>query len=351
MPSSPDNGEPTQSRREWSDIQQGDYNRSTTTVARKRKWSHIRRMTALIGLAVCVCGALVYASYSASKDKASLEPSSSALAKVTFRTDGVLNDKWLAKTLSIKEGTAMTSLDIAKIRKLLESNGQIRSATVSLHLPNELVIEVRERMPILRAQAQVTPGVVKTLLISGDGEIYEGANYPVNTIRALPFVDGVVFTRRGDSLQPLNDMEPIANFLNAARMGWPRFYRDWTIVSLKRYRGGDSLMSVVEISSHTMGKLVFSIRDVEDQFRRLSQALAAGAAEDSRPIVGVNLSIPGQVIVDYAGVVPAATAPQPVYTPMTLAKPSAPKSASKPGSKPASKPVSKPATNKPARGR
>lgn len=333
MPPSPDNGEPVQSRREWSDIQQGDFNRSSTVVARKRKWSRIRRITALITLAVCVCGALAYASYSASRNSAALEPASS-LAKVTFRTDGVLNDKWLANTLSIKEGAAMTSLDIAKIRTLLESNGQIKSAIVTLHLPNELVIEVRERMPVLRAQAQVSPGVVKTLLISGEGVIYEGANYPVNTIRALPFVDGIVLKKQGDSFQQLDDIDPVAEFLNTARMGWPKFYREWTVVSLKRYRGGDSLMSVLEITSRSMGKLVFSIRDVEDQFRRLSQALAAGAADDPRPIVGVNLSIPGQVIVDYAGIAPAAV-PQPAYRQVA----------------PARAPVSKPVTNKPAKGR
>lgn len=305
MPSSPDNGESVQTRREWSDIQQGDFQRSTTAVARRRKWARIRRITGLILLAVGVCGALGYASYSASRNSAALEPSS-ALSKVTFRTDGVLNDKWLERTLSIKEGTAMTSLDIARIRTLLEANGQIKSAVVSLRLPNELVIVVRERMPILRVQAEVTQGVVKMLLISGDGMIYEGANYPVNTIRALPYVDGVALRRQAGGLQPLDNMGPVEEFLNAARMGWPKFYRDWTVVSLKRYRGGDSLLSIVEVTSRSMGKITFSIHDVEDQFRRLTQAIAAGATMDPRPIVGVNLSIPGQVIVDYAGIAPAA---------------------------------------------
>ena len=319
MPSSQDNGEPLQSRREWSDIQQGDFHRSTTTVARKRKWTRISRISALVALALCVVGALAYASYSASHNSAALEPSAS-LAKVTFRTDGVLSGKWLADTLSVREGSSMTNLDIAKIRNLLESNGQIKSATVSLHLPNELIIEVRERTPILRVQAQVSPGVVKTLLIAGDGMIYEGANYPVNALRALPFVDGIVLTKRGNGFRQRDDMGPIADFLNTARMGWPNFYRDWTVVSLKGYRGGDSLMSVVEVTSRTLGKLVFSVHDTDEQFRRLSQTLAAGAAQDPRPIIGVNLSIPGQAIVNYAGTPPAPTTQIPAARPASNGK-------------------------------
>ena len=317
-PSVPESGDNSQTRREWSDIQQADHGRSTTGVARKRKWTRIWRWTALVMLAAVICGALAYASVSASKDSNSLEPSAS-LEKVTFRTDGVLNDKWLAKALEVRHGMSMTSVDIAKIRQLLEANGQIKSAAVTLHLPNELVVEVRERMPILRAQAQVASGIVKTLLISSDGTIYTGSNYPANTIRALPYVDGVVFRKNGDGYEPLGDIQPVAKLLDTARTGWPKFYRDWHIVSLKRYRGSDSLMSNVEIQSKTLGKLTLSVKDVDNQMRRLAQALASGAASDGRQIVGVNLSIPGQAIVDYSGVAQPA-AKQPVARP-AVAKP------------------------------
>jgi hypothetical protein len=289
------------SRREWSDIQQADNRGATTPVARRRRWSRIWRMTGLCTLAAVICVALVYAYVSASCNDAALEPSA-FLEKVTFRTDGVLTDNWLSRALDIREGMAMNSIDVNAIRRRLEDSGQIKNASVTLRLPSELSIEVREKIPILRASAQVGPGEVRILLISEDGAIFEGSNYPVNTLRALPWVDGVVFRTRGDGYEPVADVAPVAAFLSAARERWPKFYRDWTVVSLKRYKGL-SQGSVLEVMSRTLGTLQFTPDNVEDQLRRLDGALAGGAMNDPRKIVGVNLTIPGQAIVDY-GVVP-----------------------------------------------
>ena len=317
---------PAQSRREWSDIQQSEHRRSTTDVARKRRWSHIGRWAALIGLALGLCGALVYASFSASKNTAALEPAAS-LSKITFRTDGVLDDKWLAQTLQVRHGMSMTGVDIYHIRKLLEAQGQIKSAVVTLRLPNELVVEVRERMPVLRVQAMVQPNVVKTLLISNEGVIYDGANYPVNTIRALPFVDGVMLRRQGDGYEPLGDIAPVAKLLNMARIGWPKIYNDWYMVSLKRYKGGDSAESLIDITTRSTGKVVFSMNNIEDQFRKLVVVLVNVAATDPRPIVGIDLSIPGQAIVDYNG---PALPPSKTAASSTSTKPAAKPAAAKP---------------------
>jgi cell division septal protein FtsQ len=318
-PQTPETPDPAQSRREWSDIQQSEHRRSTTDVARKRRWSHIGRWAALVILAVGLCGALVYASLSASKDSAALEPASS-LSKITFRTDGVLDDKWLAQTLQVRHGMSMNSVDITRIRNLLLAQGQIRNAVVTLRLPNELVVEVRERMPLLRVQAQVQPGVVKTLLISGEGNIYEGANYPANTIRALPYVDGVTLRRQGNGYEPVSDIAPVAKLLNTTRIGWPKLYNDWYMVSLKRYKGSDSIVSLIDVTTHTTGTLVFSVDNMDDQLRRLVAVIRNGALSDPRQIAGINLSIPGQAVVDYVGTAqppakPAATSTKPVAKP------------------------------------
>jgi len=235
---------------------------------------------------------------SASKNATALEPAA-ALSKITFRTDGVLNDKWLADTLSVQSGMAMSNVEIAGIRQLLESQGQIKNAVVTLKLPNELVVEIRERMPILRVQAQVATGVVKTLLISDEGAIYEGANYPANTMRALPYVDGVQIRRQGEGYENLDGIKPVADLINLARRTYPDLYRDWYIVSLRRYKGPDSLASLVDISTRTTGKLVFALGNFNDQLRMLTIVIRNGATNDPRPILGIDMSVSGQVYVDY----------------------------------------------------
>jgi cell division septal protein FtsQ len=285
-----------QARREWSDIQQADRRGATTAVARRRRTARIWRMAGLGTLAAVLCVSLVTAYVSASRSATALEPSA-FLEKVTFRTDGVLTDRWLSKALDIREGMAMGSIDVTSIRRRLEESGQIKSASVTLRLPSELSIEVREKIPILRASAQTSDGA-KLLLISDDGAIFEGANYPLNTLRALPYVDGVSFRMRGDGYEPVADAAPVAAFLSTARARWPKIYRDWTIVSLKRYKGL-SQGSVIEVKSRTLGTLQFTPDNVEDQLRRLFGALAGGALNDPRQVTGVNLTIPGQAIFDY----------------------------------------------------
>ncbi|HNX04202.1 MAG TPA: FtsQ-type POTRA domain-containing protein [Opitutales bacterium] len=315
-----DPAESRQTRREWSDIQQDDTRRSTTEVARRRKWSRIGRIVSLCLLALVICGALIFAYVSASRNDAALEPSA-FLEKVTFRTDGVLNDRWLARALDIREGMAMNAIDIASVRRKLEASGQIRTAAVTLRLPRELVIEVRERMPILRAQAEVGQGKVRTLLISSDGTIFEGSDYPVNSIRALPYVDGVVFRRRGEGYEPVQNIGPIADMLSTTRTNWPKLYADWQVVSLKRYRGLEQ-GSIVEVKSKTLGRLQFTPDNVDNQLRRLFGIITNGATRDPRKVVGVNLTIPGQAIVEYSATEKSGAQPAP------QAKPATPKPAS-----------------------
>ncbi|MFA5256548.1 MAG: hypothetical protein WC360_00205, partial [Opitutales bacterium] len=101
MPSEPKTNESENARREWSDIQQAEFRRSTSGVARRRKWTRIGRWVGMCTLALSLLAALVFAFRSASRDSNALEPSA-MVEKITFRTDGVLDDRWLSKVLDVK---------------------------------------------------------------------------------------------------------------------------------------------------------------------------------------------------------------------------------------------------------
>ena len=193
------------------------------------------------------------------------------------------------------------NIDINSIKEMLESQGQIKRASITLRLPSELVVEIHERMPVLRAQAQIAPDMVKTLFISDDGVIYEGTNCPQNITQALPYVDGVNIRRQGDGYENLVGIEPVIRLLNLAKRDYPALYEDWCIVSLRRYQVSDASASLIDISSRSTGKLVFAVGNFEDQLRRLAIVLSNGAAADQRPIVGIDMSVTGQVVVDYEG--------------------------------------------------
>ncbi len=298
MADNPQSSEAPAARREWSDIQQGGRRRSTSGVALRRKWLRIGRWAGMVALAAGVLGAAAYSFHSASKDRSALEPSAS-LDNVAFHTDGVLDLNWLVKVLDLKQSIALSGLDLPFLRAKLEAQGQVKSASVTLRLPDRLLVDVRERMPIMRARAQVAANDVRTLLIARDGTVFEGYGYPANTIRALPHIDGVTLRLKRDGYESLGDLEPVALLLDRARVGWPKLYTDWRTVSFTRYRGPESAVSYVEMGSRTMGTIIFSIHNVDDQLRRLEKIVQEGAAKDPRPILRVDLSIPGMATVEY----------------------------------------------------
>ena len=297
MPSKKQTQPELNARREWRDIQQAEHRRSTTGVARRRKWVRIARWSGIVLLAASLVAGAVYAFNSAANDKHSLE-TVATLRKVTFLTDGVLNDQWLGKVLDLKDGIPLSSIDIAALRQKVEKQGQIKSASVTLRLPDRLLVEVREYAPLMRARAQVAPNDVRTLLISREGVVYEGANYPANTIRALPYIDGVTLRMVDGAFASLGNLEPVAAFLDKARMGWPKLYSDWRSVSLARYRGQDSSVSFIDVGSRSMGTIIFSVTNVEDQLRRLDKLIRDGGTSGGA-VLKIDLSIPGQATVEY----------------------------------------------------
>jgi cell division septal protein FtsQ len=264
---------PMEGRREWRDLHQDDFRRTTTTeVARRRKWRRIWRWVGFTSLALFFCFALVYASVHASKESGDLDPVT-VVSRITLRTDGVLNDKWISRALDMKRGMDIDKLDVAAVRAKLLAIGQVKSAAVTLKMPGELVVELREQSPVMKARVQLSPGIVKTLLISREGVVYEGFNYPDGTLRALPWVEGLTIRKNpgGKDYAPLTGLEPVTNLLETARTGWPYLYRDWNSVSLARYKGADSQVSLLEVTTRSTPV----------------------------PIVRIDLSLDAQAIVEY----------------------------------------------------
>jgi hypothetical protein len=223
------------------------------------------------------------------------------VSRITLRTDGVLNDKWISRALDMKRGMDIDKLDVAAVRAKLLAIGQVKSAAVTLKMPGDLVVELREQSPVMKARVQLSPGIVKTLLISREGVVYEGFNYPDGTLRALPWVEGLTIRKNpgGKDYAPLTGLEPVTNLLETARTGWPYLYRDWNSVSLARYKGADSQVSLLEVTTRSTGRLVFSVRNFDSQLRKLEMVLKQGAANTPVPIVRIDLSLDAQAIVEY----------------------------------------------------
>lgn len=288
-------------KRNWRDIQQSGARRATTRHARMRRLVNIGRWMLVAVLGAVLVGAAVYGVKAATEGTGGAEVQR-VLAKVTFRTDGVLNDAWLRQACELKLGTPMDELNIHNLKLQLESFGQVREARLTRKLPDELVVEVRERTPVLRARVGLADGRTKLVLIARDGVVFDGYNYPSETIRALPFLAGVRFRRDGDGIAPIEGMDVVADLLETARREQPYIYSGWTILSLERFHGDATRPgSVIKVNSRHVGEIVFAPGQFKEQIDRLAKVIRHTLSTRPREINRIDLSLPEQAVVQYQG--------------------------------------------------
>lgn len=290
-------------RRNWRDIaQSGGHRRSSTGIARKRRLHVLGRWAGLGLLAVCSLGAATYGVYAASQGVPSITPESRSLSRISFRTDGVLDDRWFTQACALRPGDPMDDVDVHAVKAVMESHGQVREATVMLRMPDELVVEVHERTPVLRARV-AADGKTVSVLIARDGTVYEGSNYPQETLRALPYLGGVRFRKDATGqIVPLEGMGIVATLMDTARHAYPDIYAGWRVVSCDRFTDPGAPGAVISVASRHAGEIIFAPHDFGVQVERLAQVMQGEAkAPSPREIVRIDLSLPDQAIVEFKG--------------------------------------------------
>ena len=151
------------------------------------------------------------------------------------RTDGVLDQAWVQRTLDLPKDSSLMQLDLADLKRLLEESGQVSKAVLQRKFPDVLVVTLQERTPVARVMALIGDAAPVAFMVARDGTVYSGFGYDSAMAGGLPYIDGVKLIRDGAAFSRIEGMEAVADLLGTAQVSAPELYRTFRIVSLARF--------------------------------------------------------------------------------------------------------------------
>tara|TARA_B100001248_G_scaffold262737_1_gene262057 strand:+ start:62555 stop:63487 length:933 start_codon:yes stop_codon:yes gene_type:complete len=286
----------------WRTINQVAAKRSSTPAARRRKLIKGLKVSCLSLLLVAALSFVGYGIYGWATQSGTIHFSllSQPIQAVEFKTDGVLSKDWVRSKLKLSSQSSLMGLDIFKIKETLESVDQIRSAVVERQFPDTLLITIQEYEPVLRVAVQEPSSEPKVMLVSSEGVVYDGKEYPLITLKRLPYLGGVHLERSNGAFEPLKGMDVVAQLLKKARLQKPHLYADWKIVSCQRFdQREEAVWSVIKIRTSAVGEVVFKPQDFDDQLDKLDY-IFRDATENRLRIRRIDLSLGSEAVVQMA---------------------------------------------------
>ncbi|HVU23517.1 MAG TPA: FtsQ-type POTRA domain-containing protein [Opitutus sp.] len=306
--------------RSWREIPQQVKPRAMSREGRRRvAWSATKTVAAIVILGGLTWGGVqIAAMLQGNAQKIAAAGEAHPVKDVVLLTDGVLDQRWLVRTLALPKAATLMQLDLYQLRSRLTASGQVRAATLTRTFPATLTVTLTENSPVARVMAQDGSEPPHMLLVARDGTVFAGEGFDPEMIETLPWLDGVALTRRGQGFAPIAGMEKAADLLGKAKLETEPLYRTWHVVSLARLESDREI--VVQAQDGT--KIVFgTAADFFPQLARLDALLDAARAHTSQPIREINLAIGAQVPVAFADAKPVPGVPEQTLTLPAAAKP------------------------------
>lgn len=285
----------------WRGIQQRNPRKSTGKVVQQRRLQFLLRALLLM-LVVMLILAGVFAVRYFSRQLLAEAPVVMAedAYELVFTTDGVLLPDWFRTEYRGWAQRDLREIDVRALKLALEAHGQVASALVKVELPSRLLIDLKERIPLLRVRVRGMDGGSEVYLIGRDGSVYEGAAYPYETLRALPGVAGLKLRRFEGGFLPIEGVDEIAALLETAKDQLPAVYRHWRLVDLSDWTpDAPYRTSLIRIRSTHIREIVFGSGDFSGQIRRLATILESTQRQQIGQPVLIDLSYPEEAVIRY----------------------------------------------------
>jgi cell division septal protein FtsQ len=225
---------------------------------------------------------------------------SEPIRAIIFDTDGVLDERWVSETLGLRAGTTLMDVDHFLLRDRLESEGQVRRATVERVFPATLRVRVEEYVPFFRIALAVGEGErPQVRLVAEDGTLYQGLRYPRGALEGLPWL--IPYRHPDGSILPMNGIPRVAELMRTAQGRNPRLYRSWQVVSLNYYTGEPNFPGeIIEIRSTRIPRLILSANeDFSRQLDRLDALTEIIRSRGDPSIERIDLSLRGSAAVRF----------------------------------------------------
>jgi cell division protein FtsQ len=190
----------------------------------------------------------------------------SPIKTLELRTNGVLSQAWLARTLALPKTASLMELDLQKLQSRLLQEDQVLGASLMKALPDRLVVQISERSPVARLQVRWL-GQDQTLLVARDGVIFAGEGFDERELSRLPYliVSRESLVPDGGHFRPIAGMDVAAELLSKAGLEAEHLYARWFSVSLLRLRTDRR----IDVTTKDGSVIAFSTTD--DFFRQLAK--------------------------------------------------------------------------------
>lgn len=295
--------------RSWKDLQQTNHRAPASDTARQRS----RRLFwqgAFLGMTFLALGCVIGLAVTLARAPAGelgLAVPRDPLRHIEFRTDGVLDRAWFEEDARLRPGLPLMEIDPVEIRLQLLQNGQIKQATVSLTLPDTLVVEVQERTPMLRARVAGLDGQPRIVLLAADGVVFQGDNYPHNALRRLPYIGGVTFRPAGDLYLPVPEIPLLAPILAHLRERSAPLYDSFRIIDASQLASDPADPGgYLQLRGAYVKELRLHPTDYHGQVDRLLGIVAHALEQRQESIERIDLTLSGRAVASF----PATSQPQ-----------------------------------------
>ncbi len=289
-------------KQSWRELAGPRRSRVNSAQARKRRQTRWFKFLAGFLLLLVLLGGLAWVgwTFKNSEETIPMTPSSKPIERIIFDTDGVLPDNWLSQTIKLRPGMSMMEADIHALKKSLEVDVQVKSASVERVFPSDLRIRVKERVPALRLAVAGADGKRHLRLVARDGRVYDGIGYSKARLENLPFVQP--YRHVDGSFFPMRGIESVAELLEMVRSTEPKLFRTWQVVSLQHYSGDLDLPGqVIEVRSTIVPRIIFSASaGYRRQLDRLAYILEYVRNQGNPSIERIDLSLRGSAAVQFS---------------------------------------------------
>lgn len=279
----------------------GKTTRIKSTQARKRRQTQLVKLFGLVVVVAALVGGLVWGiiAFKDREEPIRIATPSKPVEKILFDTDGVLPDRWLGSVIELRRGMTLMEIDIYEMKRVLEAQGQVKTAAVEREFPDALKIEVKERIPVLRMRVAGANDRPELRIVARDGTIYKGVGYPKATLSKLPYVVPYRYPEGG--IKPMRGIDRVADLIDATRRTQPNFYKTWQLVNLKYYTGDPDLPGqVIEVKTSMVPRLIFGTNiDFAQQLDRLAVILNYVQSRGNPAIKRIDLSLQGSAAVQF----------------------------------------------------
>lgn len=215
------------------------------------------------------------------------------IKQIVFRSSGPLNHEWFLNWLGPLRGSSLVEVDLEKLQQNLLKEEQISYARISRSFPSTLVVEIKERVPMLVLRLRDRKKGYLDWLVSSDGSLYRGEGYSNGMLRLIPSLhihaSLIEKTPDGKGFKKLKGIPVVAPLLELARRDYPELYRGWSVVSYNRPYDNDPGASIT-IKSNRIKSIRFNPSNYANQLKRLRYLLDEPNFSQAASIHSIDLS-------------------------------------------------------------